>query len=204
MTRNRKFTRESIVTAAFNIVREKGWQSLSARSIADVLNSSTRPIYYQMESMKNIGEEVLKRAWTLFEEYMTTPITGDKWIDQGVGHMRFARTEKMLYKAIFDGNHHDVPSKVGQEVWNRLNKDLSDYHLFRDLSEKTILEIRSARWIFNHGLATIIVNTPDIKSTRTFEDRVNQMERIGMVIYRGVTTGPPPNESGFFHSETKN
>jgi AcrR family transcriptional regulator len=204
MSRKTEFDKESIIDAAFNVVRKKGWQGLSARSIADELNSSTRPIYYQLESMESLGEEVLRKAWNLFEEYMTTTVSGDKWIDQGVGHMRFAKIENELYKAIFDGNHHDIPSKVGQKIWNRLNENLADYPLFDGLSEETILEIRSARWIFNHGLATIIVSSPNIKSTRTFEDRVNQMKRISMAIFRGVTTGPPPNDSGFFHEETRN
>ncbi len=203
MPRTKKFHRESIINTAFNVVRKKGWQGLSARSIAQALNSSTRPIYYQLKSMENIGGQVLRKAWALFEEYMVTPVTGDKWIDQGVGHMRFAKMEKELYKAIFDGNHHDIPSKMGQEVWARLNKDLADYPLFQNLTKETILEIRSARWIFNHGLASIIVNSPDVKSTRTYEDRVKQMERISKAIYRGVTTGPPPDDSGFFHGGDK-
>lgn len=204
MPRRIKFDRDSIIETAFNVVRKKGWQGLSARSIAEALNSSTRPIYYQLESMGNIGEKVLRKAWNLFENYMTTPVTGDKWIDQGVGHMRFAKMEKELYKAIFDGNHHDIPSKMGQKVWGRLNEDLADYPLFQNLSEDAIFEIRSARWIFNHGLANIIVSSPEIKSTRTYEDRIKQMERISMAIYRGVTKGPPPDESGFFHREKKN
>jgi len=149
-----------------------------------------------------LGEHVLTKAWALFEEYMTTPVTGDKWIDQGVGHMRFAKMEKELYKAIFDGNHHNIPSKLGQEVWARLDEDLADYPLFKNLSQEAIFEIRTARWIFNHGLANIIVNSPDTKSKWTFEDRIKQMERISMAIYRGVTAGPLPDDSGFFKRET--
>ncbi len=202
MPRTKKFNRESIITAAFNVVRKKGWPGLSARSIAQELNSSTRPIYYQLESMGSLGEHVLTKAWALFEEYMTTPVTGDKWIDQGVGHMRFAKMEKELYKAIFDGNHHNIPSKLGQEVWARLDEDLADYPLFKNLSQEAIFEIRTARWIFNHGLANIIVNSPDTKSKWTFEDRIKQMERISMAIYRGVTAGPLPDDSGFFKRET--
>ena len=156
-----KFERETIVTAAYNVVRKSGWPGLSARSIAGELNASTRPIYTHLTSMKDLGEEVLRKAWVLFEEYMTTKVTGDKWIDQGIGHLRFAKDEKARYKAIFDGKHHDVPSKIGRAVWDRLEADLSDYPLFKGLSKDMLLEIRSARWIFNHGLATLIVNSPE-------------------------------------------
>ncbi len=97
--------KESVVKAAFEVVRKNGWQGLSARSIANELNSSTGPIYSHLKSMKILEEEVVKKAMEFFEEYIIKPRTGDKWIDHGLGYVFFARDEKYLFRAIYDENH---------------------------------------------------------------------------------------------------
>ena len=199
-----KFAKESIVKAAFNVVRKNGWEELSARSIANELESSTGPIYSQLSSMKNLEEEVLKKAWSLFEKYMTTSITGDKWIDQGIGHLNFAKTEGSLYKAIFDGKHHNIPSKIGQDVWETLAGELSDYPLFKGLSKGMQLEIRTTRWIFNHGLASLITNTPESNMPEMDISTIaHKMKRNSMAIFRGITNGPEPTEKDFFDGKKK-
>ena len=199
-----KFEKESILNAAYDIVRNEGWEGLSSRSIAKELNSSTGPIYSQLKSMKNLEEEVLRKAWSLFEEYVSTSITGDKWIDQGIGHLHFAKAEGFLYKAMFDGKHHYIPSEIGQGVFKRLGDDLADYLLFKDLSEGMQLEIRFSRWIFNHGLASLITNTPEIEQPEmNIESIAHKMKRISMVIFRGVTSGPEPTEIDFFDGKKK-
>lgn len=194
-----KFEKESILNAAYEVVRQNGWEGLSSRSIARELNSSTGPIYSQLKSMKNIEDKVLRKAWDLFEVYTTTSVTGDKWIDQGIGHLHFAKAEGFLYKAMFDGKRHRIPNGIGQGVFKKLGDDLADYPLFKDLSEGMQLEIRSSRWIFNHGLASLITNTPEIDQPKLNKESIaHKMKRISMAIYRGVTGGPEPTEIDFF------
>lgn len=198
-----KFEKETIINAAFEVVRNYGWKGLSARSIAKELNASTGPIYSHLKSMKTIEEEVFKRAWFLFENYMTTTVTGDKWIDQGLGHLQFAKEESALYTAIFDGTHHTVPSKIGQDIFKKLGDQLSDYPLFKGLSEEIQYEIRSSRMIFNHGIALMITHTPKANLTLPKEDRIKHMQRISMVIFKGVTSMPPALENDFFDGRAK-
>ncbi len=199
-----KYKKESIVNAAFEIVRKEGWEGLSARSIARKLKSSTGPIYSHLKSMKTIEEEVLRKAWAVFKKHMKTPITGDKWIDQGIGHLHFAKSERALYKAIFDGRHHNVPNKIGQAVWKELAEDLLDYPLFKDLSKGMQQEIRSSRWIFNHGLATLITNTPETDQPKMNKEMIShKMKRISMAIFRGVTSGSEPTEGDLFEGKRK-
>ena len=46
-----KITREMIIDAAYEIVRESGEGSLNARSIADRLGCSTQPVLYVFRTM---------------------------------------------------------------------------------------------------------------------------------------------------------
>jgi len=72
MPPKQKYTKEDIVEAAFNVVREQGWEALSQRSIAKKLNASIGPIYSYFKSMANLEEAVIEKAYELLLQYMLT------------------------------------------------------------------------------------------------------------------------------------
>ncbi len=180
-----KFKKESVVKAAFDIVRKNGWQGLSARSIANKLNSSTGPIYSQLKSMKTIEEKVVKKAMELFEQFIIKPRTGDKWLDHGLGYVLFARDEKHLFKAIFDENHIMVQKKYSPKLWTKLGQELSDYSLFKGLPEKIQTRIRHRRWIFIHGIASLITNSYEFDYIQSDKELTILIQRTSMALYRG-------------------
>ena len=62
-----KFTKEEIVFAAKEIVREKGLSALTAREVAEKLGSSPRPIFTVFKSMDEVMQairvEAMRRQW---------------------------------------------------------------------------------------------------------------------------------------------
>ena len=48
-----KVTREMILQTVFQITREQGFEAVNARSIAESLNCSTRPIFTVKKKMKS-------------------------------------------------------------------------------------------------------------------------------------------------------
>ena len=181
-----KFEKDSIVEAAFNVVRKQGWKGLSTRAIANELNSSTGPIYSQLKSMKSLEEEVVRKAMEFFQEYIVEPRTGDRWIDQGFGYLLFAKDEKFLFRAIHDENHIMLKKKHSLKLWEELGEELKDYHLFKDLSEDVVLEIRRARWLSTHGIASLIANSYEFDEIRSDEDLIELIQSISMDLYRGI------------------
>ena len=65
-----KFTKDEIITAAFETVRERGEDALTAREVAKKLGSSSSPIFTVFADMGELKGEVRKRAKTLFDDYM--------------------------------------------------------------------------------------------------------------------------------------
>ena len=57
-----KFTKEEIVTAALELVSEKGIEALTARELGVRLGSSARPIFTVFNSMEEVQEEVRAAA----------------------------------------------------------------------------------------------------------------------------------------------
>ena len=156
-----KFSREQIVEAGLDIVRQGGWDALTTRSLADALGSSSRPIYSFFSSMAELEEAIVIRAAEMMRATMLREITGDPWHDHGIGYALFAKEEPRLFRCINDEKHIDHCAKYGKEmVWDVLTDSLSDYPPFHGLSERQIYQIQLTRWLFAHGLAFQLSNPP--------------------------------------------
>lgn len=101
-----KITGEMIVDAAFEIVREGGYESLNARSIAERLNCSTQPILYQFKTMDEIREAVYAAADEFHTRFIMGGIetAGDPFLSIGLAYIRFGQQEKNLFRFLFQTN----------------------------------------------------------------------------------------------------
>jgi AcrR family transcriptional regulator len=199
-----KFDKNDIIKLAFDYVRENGWEGLSARYLAQELNSSTMPIYSYIGSMKNLEEEVVKMSLSLFNEYLNSETTGDKWLDQAIGYVRFAMEEKMLFRAINDDKHASLQRKNTRKMWESLRKDLKDYELFKGMKEHEIDRIRQMRWFMIHGISTLI-NNEWMPADRIEKDKplshipvtlVDLLRVCNQVIYEGLKDNHIINKLG--------
>jgi len=183
-----KLRKDDIVEIAFDHVRKYGWEGLTARYLAEKLNTSTKPIYFHFSSMKEIEEAVVKNAMDLILKYTTTSRTGDPWIDHSVGVVMFAVEEKHLFRSIFDEKHVEVRKKHSVQVWSTGEESLTDHPLFKDLNDHQIEIIRRVRWIFTHGLASLLnISNWQFEG----EERLIQaIERISRAVYNEFKNDP--------------
>jgi AcrR family transcriptional regulator len=158
MPPRQKFTPQDVIDAAFQIVRRNGWQGLSARAIAKELSSSTRPVYDYFQSMKNIEKEVVKKALAYFVEYIGRRRTGDRWLDQALGYIMFAGTEKHLFRCINDEAHIGYQKEFARLHWQALAEQLMADERFKDLPPEAIHRIRVVRWFLVHGISYLACN----------------------------------------------
>ena len=91
------FSKELILDKSFELFKEEGIESISARNVAKILDASPAPIYKSIGSMKNLKKELIKRAKDLFIEYLIKRRTGIKFLDIGMGISIFAREEKQSF-----------------------------------------------------------------------------------------------------------
>ena len=97
-----KFSEQDIVEAAMNVVREKGFEAMTARTVAEKLGTSTRPIFTYFETMEQLKEKVVELARECYRYFvmhgLEEPIP---FLGVGHQHIRFARTEPELYRLLF-------------------------------------------------------------------------------------------------------
>lgn len=97
-----KFSEQDIVEAAMNVVREKGFDAMTARAVAEKLGTSTRPIFTYFATMEQLKEKVVELARECYRYFVEHGL-GESIPFLGVGrqHIRFARTEPELYRLLF-------------------------------------------------------------------------------------------------------
>lgn len=97
-----KFSKEQIVFAALDIVREQGITALTARAVADKLNCSVAPVFSVFENMDELREEVIRQAKIVYDGYIeeglkqVMPFKG-----VGLKYIEFAKREPNLFRELF-------------------------------------------------------------------------------------------------------
>ena len=69
MAPKNKFTREEMVAAGVELVREKGMEAVTARSIAEKLGVSTQPVFTCFSTMEEVRREIRAAAEKRYVDY---------------------------------------------------------------------------------------------------------------------------------------
>jgi AcrR family transcriptional regulator len=154
MARKIKFSAADVVQAAVELVRRKGLAGLSAPAVAEQLGASTMPIYSHFKNMQALEDAVFRQVWDRIRQYQSERYTGDLWIDQAIGYIRFAREERHLFRCILDGRNQELKYALNRREWAHLAEALEGYEPFRGLDEKQIARARYVRAMLCHGIAT--------------------------------------------------
>lgn len=102
MAPKNKFTKEEIVEAALRVVKAKGIEGLTAKTIADELGTSTQPIFTSFGSMDEVRAEVYAAAESVYDRYTNRGLEEDiPFLGVGKQYIRFARQEPEPYRMLF-------------------------------------------------------------------------------------------------------
>ena len=97
-----KFTKDEITNAALTVAREKGIGAVSAREVAVVLGTSTRPIFTYYHTMDELKKEVRLFAENIFRQYVEKGLAMEPpFLGVGVQYLQFAQDEPKLYQLLF-------------------------------------------------------------------------------------------------------
>jgi len=137
MARRKQFTADDIFETAFQIVRKKGMEKLTARAVAKMLGSSTMPIYSSVNSMREVEESVVTKAWDILRQYQLVSRSGDIYTDMGLGYVLFSKEEKHLFKCIHNEKYDNINSACGEKNFQLQLKRMEDYPLAQSIQGKT-------------------------------------------------------------------
>lgn len=158
MAPKNKFTKEEMVEAALRVVREKGIDGLTAKTIADELGTSTQPIFTGFGSMDGVKQEVYAAAVAVYDRYTNAGLKEKiPFLGVGMQYIRFAREEPELYRILFltrtqEKNYSAIKSM--QHLQELVRPTLMDiYHITAKEADLYFQDL----WFVVHSLSTLIV-----------------------------------------------
>ena len=150
-----KVTKEGIVNAAVEIVRQNGVEGINARTIAAALNCSTQPIFSNFASMDELRMAVVEKADQLAGEYTKKEIETNQYPAykaSGMAYIRFAKEERELFRLLYmrDRSGEVIPEGAGltEEIETMVQQNTGLDGLQAELFH---LEM----WAYVHGIATM-------------------------------------------------
>jgi AcrR family transcriptional regulator len=183
--RSTQFSREEIIEAAFQLVRQQGWSGFSVQAVAKEIGGSTMPIYSQFQNVRELEDAVCLKAMELLKERMLEERTGDIWIDQAISYVRFAQEEKYLFRCMWDGRNVDLCKEMGKDLNEFISGTLADYPLFAGLDGLELKMIRLSRMMFAQKLAYWLNANSNYLKEKGIPDTDDYIRRASMAIYDG-------------------
>lgn len=155
-----RISKDMILNAAFEIVRQEGTEKLSNRELANKLKCSIRPIYYQFENVEQMKKELYIKIEQYFYKFiLDNMIEGIPQYKQvGINYIKFAKKEKKLFQTLFMCDTGLTPytfvTKAGHD-YEEIEKLI---RISTNLNDDDIMKFHTKMWIFCHGIATLVAN----------------------------------------------
>ena len=155
-----RISKDMILDAAFEIVRQDGMEKLSNRELANKLKCSIRPIYYQFENVEEMQKELYLKIEQYFYKFILDNMVEGipKYKQVGINYIKFAKKEKKLFQTLFMSDTGLTPDafvlKAGKD-YKEIEKLIK---ISANLKEEDIKDFHTKMWIFCHGIATLVAN----------------------------------------------
>lgn len=169
-----KFTKNDILNAAYDVMKQNGIKHISARRIAEKFKGSTAPIYANFSTIDELKKEVIRMAEEKLNEYLYRDYTGRELFDAAMGFIKFARDEKELFRAIFLDAAEGF-SDLFDKTMRALLKEEIVLKSFPKLSFTQAKDGIERLWVHLFGYATLVFVSanPENETNEVIEDKIN-------------------------------
>ncbi len=153
-----KFTKEQIIEAALDIVREDGMEAVTARSLGKRLGSSACPIFTVFENMEEVLQQTQKAAKCLYAKYVERGLTQNPAF-KGVGtqYILFSIKEPKIFQMLFMSEQPQelVLNNVLPAIEEHYDAIMSSIQNAYNLSVSNSEKLYRHLWIYTHGIAAL-------------------------------------------------
>lgn len=152
-------TKQDILNAGIQLIRENGIRSVNARSLAKSLSCSTKPLFRIYKNMEELKKDIKKELDIYYNDFMEKNMTNEnRLLSQGISYIEFAHSEKMIFSSLF--MNMTMAGSSLQDIihaeWNRTS--IENAKALTGLSTEKAEMLFINFWLYSHGIATQIVS----------------------------------------------
>lgn len=154
-----KITKSMILNTVLKITQETGFETVNARSIANELKCSTRPIFTCYENMEELKRGFLDFAFEYYNQYViaySRTTVSKPYLLLPISYIDFAQKETFLFKLLFI-NDMELDMQEANDFYNEIGNE----EKAKKFSEMIGMDLEKAKNIFldlflyAHGIAVL-------------------------------------------------
>jgi AcrR family transcriptional regulator len=176
-----KVTKESIIEAAFQLLKEHGITKVNARELAKALHCSVQPIFRSFQQMENLKKILYQYVEHQFDRFMESGMQKHRipFLGMGLAYIEFAKNEKNLFKFLFMSDEFK-----GRNLLQMIREE-SNHEIIGIISAMSGLSFQQSQdlfldiWLITHGIASLM-------ATNDCDLNEEQIETILMDTFAGV------------------
>lgn len=173
----KKFSREGIIEAGFEIASVYGFDGITVQKIAKKIGASVSPVYVNFTDVEELIQAVVQKVYDVSRDMLADVDTGQPFYDMGVASLRFAKEYPVLFRdMLFQTKNHleNYEEEMEKQLLDQMKKDTALEALSEEGLKRLLLKMR----MFQVGLSTMISNG-SFPASFTEEDAILLLNEIG-------------------------
>ncbi len=163
----KKVSRDEIINAAIDVLRDGGFSSINARSVAKKLGCSTQPIYFSFKNMDELKKALTERAIEMhtqrvYDSLLMHEGNDSRYSSYGMGFVRFAAEEKQLFRWLYLDGKQLGPYQNDVLFPETIQAIMDEFGYSKDIAKK----FHQDMVYYSYGLA-ILANTDHLNLTES-------------------------------------
>lgn len=152
----KKVQKADIIHAALKISETEPLDNLTARRLAQELNCSVQPVFYNFATMDELKAAALDTMYQIYLDYMNEGAESEHpYKGMGLAYIRFARDYPSYFKHLFmTRTNHSLETFIDQDAAD--DKLIQHGMQFSGLDNKSQRQFHLKVVVFTHGLAALV------------------------------------------------
>lgn len=152
-----RISKDMILEASMNIVRQDGSEKLTARYISEKLHCSTQPILYYFSSVEEIRSAVFEKVDQFHSAYiLPRGKYANPLLEIGMNYVRFGYEEKQYFQFLFQSNRFSGTSLMELMEAPELMQILEMVSAGMKISPDQVKDVFLSLFITAHGCASLL------------------------------------------------
>ena len=187
----RRISRDEIIDAAVEVLRDGGFSAINARSVAKKLGCSTQPIYLSFKSMDELKTALTERAIAQHTQRVRDSLRAhagndSRYSSYGMGFVQFAAEEKHLFRWLYLDGEQLGPYQNDVLMSEVVAVIVDEFGYSEDVARR----FHQDMIYFSYGLA-ILANTDHLHLTQTELREAFRREFRALIAIYGKPTKLP-------------
>ena len=154
MPAKKQITRDMILSAALTLLKERGYEAVSIKRLAEGLGCSTQPVYLSFSGMDALRAELIPLAAEEFRKYMDSGSRNGVIRLYDRSYIRFAKEEPRLFCFLF--MRSNAFSEIRQVLSPMIERSIGELMDTYRISHEEADILHDQLWMHAHGIASMI------------------------------------------------